>query len=103
LAFSESLYLDALKITLGLRIYPNTPLAATALAEGVIQSEDDLLWPRFYLASRLADWLPERITAYKASRSPSVKGDPCGPHARWPALPTSHSEPVSPDDSVDKS
>jgi radical SAM superfamily enzyme YgiQ (UPF0313 family) len=69
LAFSDSLNLDALKITVGLRIYPETPLAATALAEGVIQPDDDLLWPRFYLAARLADWLPERIAAYKASRT----------------------------------
>jgi len=69
LAFSDSLSLDALKITVGLRIYPKTPLAATALAHGMIQPEDDLLWPRFYLASRVAGWLPERIAAYKASRS----------------------------------
>ena len=69
LAFSDSLNLDALKITVGLRIYPETPLAATALAEGVIQPDDDLLWPRFYLAAQLAEWLPERIAAYKASRS----------------------------------
>jgi radical SAM superfamily enzyme YgiQ (UPF0313 family) len=69
LAFADSLDLDALKITAGLRIYPETPLAATALAEGIIQPDDDLLWPRFYLAPRLKDWLPERVAAYKASRS----------------------------------
>ena len=69
LAFSDSLNLDALKITVGLRIYPETPLAATALAEGVIQPDDDLLWPRFYLAAQLAEWLPERVASYKSSRS----------------------------------
>ena len=69
LAFADSLNLDALKITVGLRIYPGTALAATALAEGVIQPDDDLLWPRFYLAPQLSDWLPERIAAYKTSRS----------------------------------
>jgi radical SAM superfamily enzyme YgiQ (UPF0313 family) len=65
LAFADSLNLDALKVTVGVRIYPETPLAATALADGVIRPDDDLLWPRFYLAPRLRDWLPERITAYK--------------------------------------
>jgi len=69
LAFADSLNLDAMKVTVGVRIYPETPLAATALAEGVIRPDDDLLWPRFYLAPRLTDWLPERIAAYKKSRS----------------------------------
>jgi radical SAM superfamily enzyme YgiQ (UPF0313 family) len=68
LAFADSLNLDALKVTVGVRIYPETPLAATALAEGMIRPDDDLLWPRFYLAPRLRDWLPERIAAYKISR-----------------------------------
>jgi len=68
LAFADSLNLDALKVTVGLRIYPETPLAGTALAEGVIRPDDDLLRPRFYLAPRLTDWLPERIAAYKKSR-----------------------------------
>jgi radical SAM superfamily enzyme YgiQ (UPF0313 family) len=68
LAFADSLNLDALKVTVGVRIYPETPLAATALAEGMIRPDDDLLWPRFYLAPRLRDWLPERIAAYKTSR-----------------------------------
>jgi radical SAM superfamily enzyme YgiQ (UPF0313 family) len=68
LAFVDSLDLDALKITVGLRIYPETPLASTALTEGVIPPDDDLLWPRFYLAPELAHWLPERVAAYKTSR-----------------------------------
>ena len=69
LAFADSLNLDALKITVGLRIYPATALAATALAEGIIRPDDDLLLPRFYLAPQLSDWLPERIAAYKTARS----------------------------------
>jgi radical SAM superfamily enzyme YgiQ (UPF0313 family) len=68
LAFTDSLNLDALKVTVGVRVYPETPLAATALAEGLIRPDEDLLWPRFYLAPRLRDWLPERIAAYKTSR-----------------------------------
>ena len=50
LSFADSLNLDALKITIGLRIYPQTPLARIALAEGVIRPGEDLLAPRFYLA-----------------------------------------------------
>ncbi len=69
LSFADSLNLDALKVTVGLRIYPETALAATALAEGVIAPGDDLLWPRFYLAPGLTQWLPERVAGYRASRS----------------------------------
>lgn len=68
LDFADSLSLDALKITVGLRIYPGTPLAATALAEELITPGDDLLRPRFYLAPGLADWLPLKVTMYRTSR-----------------------------------
>ena len=69
LRFADSLSLDALKVTVGLRIYPETPLADVALAEGQIAPHDDLLWPRFYLAPGLRDWLPERVADFKRSRS----------------------------------
>ena len=68
LSFADSLNLETLKITVGVRIYPQTPLARTALGEGVIKADEDLLWPRFYLAPELRDWLPERVAAYKTSR-----------------------------------
>jgi radical SAM superfamily enzyme YgiQ (UPF0313 family) len=48
-AFADSLRLDQLRITVGIRIYPDTPLAQIAVREGVIAAEDDLLFPRFYL------------------------------------------------------
>jgi hypothetical protein len=67
LAFAESLHLDYLKITVGIRIYPHTPLAARAVAEGVVSADDDLLSPRFYLAASLRDWLPERVAQVVAS------------------------------------
>ncbi len=68
LAFADSLNLEALKVTVGLRIYPATALAAAAVAEGVIGPDDDLLRPAFYLAPALRDWLPERIAGYRESR-----------------------------------
>jgi radical SAM superfamily enzyme YgiQ (UPF0313 family) len=69
LSFADSLNLETLKITVGLRIYPQTPLARTAVAVGVIKAEDDLLFPQFYLQPELRDWLPERVAAYRASRA----------------------------------
>jgi radical SAM superfamily enzyme YgiQ (UPF0313 family) len=68
LSLADSLDLEALKITVGLRIYPQTRLATTALSEGVIRADEDLLLPRFYLTPELRDWLPERVATYKASR-----------------------------------
>ncbi|MGP8243757.1 MAG: B12-binding domain-containing radical SAM protein [Bryobacteraceae bacterium] len=69
LAFADSLDLDTLKVTVGIRIYPETDLAATAVAEGTIAPDDDLLRPTFYIAAELKDWLPARIARYRASRS----------------------------------
>jgi radical SAM superfamily enzyme YgiQ (UPF0313 family) len=58
LVFVDSLKLDILKITMGVRIYPYTSLATGAIDEGVISSLDDLLFPGFYLAKSLEAWLP---------------------------------------------
>ena len=61
LAFAELLHLDALKVSVGIRIYPETALAARAVAEGIIDRDDDLLFPRFYMVPELRDWLPQRV------------------------------------------
>jgi radical SAM superfamily enzyme YgiQ (UPF0313 family) len=61
LEFVDALNLNALKITLGIRIYPYTKLAKIAFEEGVIAEDDDLLFPRFYMAKGLADWLRETV------------------------------------------
>ncbi len=68
LAFAESLKLDALKITVGIRIYPDTPLARIAENEGIISVEDDLLLPRFYLAKGLDGWVQDTVKARAADR-----------------------------------
>ena len=60
LAFAGSLELDSLKTTVGIRIYPGTPLARLAVNEGQIAPDDDLLQPRFYLAQGLDTCLRER-------------------------------------------
>jgi len=61
LAFAESLELDNLRISIGVRIYPGTEVARAALREGLISSEEDLLLPRFYLTRGLEDWLYDTV------------------------------------------
>jgi radical SAM superfamily enzyme YgiQ (UPF0313 family) len=59
LAFAKGLDLDGLKVTIGIRIYPGTPLARQAVLDGMIAPDDDLLRPRFYLAPGLEPWIHE--------------------------------------------
>jgi len=72
LEFADSLHLDELRVTVGLRIYPSTTLHSIAVAEGVVLPEDDLLQPRFYLTGRLREWLPERVAAHDTSRATAI-------------------------------
>lgn len=71
LAFAESLRLDFLKITIGIRIYPGTPLARRAVQDGMISGEDDLLHPRFYLARGLEPWIHERAARFESAHARS--------------------------------
>lgn len=68
LAFADSLKLDMLKLTTGIRIYPGTALEKAAREEGLIPDGDDLLVPRFYLARGLDGWLGPIIGAWMADR-----------------------------------
>ena len=61
LAFVQDLNLKALKITMGIRIYPYTALAKIAVEVGLIAPDDDLLFPRFYMERGLEDWLRRTI------------------------------------------
>jgi radical SAM superfamily enzyme YgiQ (UPF0313 family) len=61
LDFVSDLNLRAVKITLGIRIYPHTRVARIALEEGLISPDDNLLFPRFYMARGLEDWLRQTI------------------------------------------
>jgi radical SAM superfamily enzyme YgiQ (UPF0313 family) len=65
--FVESLNLDALKITVGIRIYPYTKLAGIAVEEGRIAADDNLLKPRFYCVKDLEEWLRQTV-AERAAR-----------------------------------
>jgi len=66
--FADSLELDALVLTKGIRIYPGTALEKVARSEGHIAGGDDLLIPRFYLARGLDDWLDPMIGEWAADR-----------------------------------
>lgn len=68
LNFADSLRLDALKITMGIRVYPHTSVAKISMDEGFISFHDDLLLPRFYLARGLEDWLSETLKNWVAAR-----------------------------------
>jgi hypothetical protein len=61
LSVAETLHLDALRTTVGIRIYRGTPLAGRAVEERVIEPDDPLLSPRFYLARGLEPWIHERV------------------------------------------
>lgn len=69
LAFADSLNLDMLKLTTGIRIYPGTALEQTAVAEGVIPPASNLLFPTFYLAKGLEPWLSATLAEWMAERS----------------------------------
>ena len=68
LDFADSLNLDGLKITLGIRIYPNTAIAKTAIEDGLLSPTDDLLAPKFYVVKELNQWLHETVEAWKVGR-----------------------------------
>jgi hypothetical protein len=68
LVFADSLGLETMKITLGVRIYPDTALARIAVDEGMISSQDDLFSPRFYLAKGFEDWLPKTLKKWTTTR-----------------------------------
>lgn len=68
LEFADSLELEAMKVTEGIRIYPYTSLAKTALAEGIVAPDNDLLQPTFYLAKGLEGRLRETVSAWLKKR-----------------------------------
>ena len=68
LVYADSLNLEMVKVSTGIRIYPHTALARIAVEEGFISAEDDLLKPRFYLAKGLEEWLPKTVKSWMATR-----------------------------------
>lgn len=69
LEFADSLNLDALKVSLGIRIYPHTALAQRAVRDGIVAAQDRLLLPRFYLSPELdLERLRQTVSRWAATR-----------------------------------
>lgn len=68
LAFADSLDLDTLKVTIGIRIYPNTKLAKIAAKDGLISKNDDLLLPKFYVVKEIEEWICDTVKSWMNSR-----------------------------------
>jgi radical SAM superfamily enzyme YgiQ (UPF0313 family) len=64
LAFAEGLELNALKLSVGIRIYPHTDIARIAKEEGLIFSDYDLLTPRFYVVRDLEEWIYDTVARH---------------------------------------
>lgn len=56
-ALLEKYQPQLVNLTVGIRIYPGLALHRRALAEGVVEVKDNLLWPKFYLAPAIQDWI----------------------------------------------
>lgn len=68
LEFADSLPMDIVKVSMGIRIYQGTQLARTAVEEGLIKSDDDLLMPKFYMVPGLEDWLHATVQDWMKDR-----------------------------------
>lgn len=68
LQFADSLALDMVKVTIGIRIYPDTALASHARRVGKLSPDDDLLFPTFYIEDELEDWLRQTVGAWLQAR-----------------------------------
>jgi radical SAM superfamily enzyme YgiQ (UPF0313 family) len=68
LSFADSLALESMKVTTGIRIYPYTALAQIAVSENVILPHHNLLFPTFYLARGLEPWLDETVQKWMRER-----------------------------------
>jgi len=55
-------------LRVGTRVLPHTHVARTALEEGLITAEADLLQPTFYLATGVRDWLVEYLRTAAATQ-----------------------------------
>ena len=68
LQWADSLALENMKLTVGIRIYPETALAETAVREGMIAPAADLLFPAFYIRPELQTWLDETAEKWAQAR-----------------------------------
>jgi len=63
LAFLRQIKPALANLRVGVRIMPNSPVADSALKEGLITDESDLIRPYFYIAEPVRDWIVDRLQA----------------------------------------
>jgi radical SAM superfamily enzyme YgiQ (UPF0313 family) len=68
LQFIDSLELDMVKVTVGIRIYPDTEIARHAKQIGALSADDNLLSPRFYIEDGMESWLREVVQKWMRDR-----------------------------------
>lgn len=68
LQFVDSLQLEMVKVTVGIRIYPHTELALHARQTGTLPVDDNLLFPRFYIENGLEAWLRKIVQEWITDR-----------------------------------
>jgi radical SAM superfamily enzyme YgiQ (UPF0313 family) len=68
LQFVDSLGLEMVKVTIGIRIYPDTDLSCLAKRVGKLSSDDNLLSPRFYIEDGMEAWLRQAIKEWMKDR-----------------------------------
>lgn len=68
LQFCDHLPLTLLKLTVGIRIYPATPLETIARQKGILLPQQSLLYPTFYLEPGLEPWIYHTLAEWRRSR-----------------------------------
>lgn len=68
LEFVDSLALEMVKVTIGIRIYPNTELALHARRTGKILPDDSLLSPQFYIENGMETWIRQTVGEWMKDR-----------------------------------
>ncbi len=61
LQFLRSIRPAMANLRVGVSVIPGTPLASTALKEGLIADESDLIRPTFYVAEDVRDWIVDYL------------------------------------------
>ncbi|MGC9028334.1 MAG: B12-binding domain-containing radical SAM protein [Desulfomonilaceae bacterium] len=68
LRFADSLELESLRLSVGIRIYPHTRLAMIAEQRGIIPPGRDLMQPSFYVEPSLKNWLTATAEEWLSQR-----------------------------------
>lgn len=71
-AFFDSLHPEYITVTVGIRLYPGIPLVKRAIEEHLIEPDDDLFWPRFYVSPEIRGWIDDYILRL-AAKDPKLR------------------------------